>query len=72
MKNTQGGKREGAGRKKKSNVAHTVRCHPSVIEKVREYAAIESESVASLENYLKTTTVHLPKEIININRYHEN
>lgn len=62
MKNTQGGKREGAGRKKKSNVAHTVRCHPSVIEKVREYAEEQSLKVAFVE-LLKTTTVHLPKEI---------
>ena len=62
MKNTQGGKREGAGRKKKINVAHTVRCHPSVIEKVREYAEEQSLKVAFVE-LLKTTTVHLPKEI---------
>lgn len=68
MKNTQGGKREGAGRKKKSNVAHTVRCHPSVIEKVREFAEKESLKVAIVE-LLKTTTVHLPKEIINIKIY---
>lgn len=45
MKNTHGGKRKGAGRKKKSNVAHTVRCHPNVIEAVRKYAVIETNKI---------------------------
>lgn len=45
MKNTQGGKREGAGRKKKTNIAFTVRCHPDVIEKVREFAIIETNKI---------------------------
>ena len=45
MKNTQGGKREGAGRKKKTNIAYTVRCHPGVIEKVREFAIIETNKI---------------------------
>lgn len=45
MKNKQGGSREGAGRKKKSNMAFTVRCHPGVIDKVREYAEEESNKI---------------------------
>jgi hypothetical protein len=32
-----------AGRKKKNNVAYTVRCHPKVIQDVRKYAKKKSE-----------------------------
>ena len=34
-----------AGRKKKSNVQYSVRCHPKVIDKVRDFAKTESEKI---------------------------
>ena len=45
MKNTQGGSREGAGRKKGNNNAYTVRCNRDVIEKVRQFAKDESNKI---------------------------
>jgi len=32
-----------AGRKKGTNIAHTVRCHPNVIKEVRKYAKERSQ-----------------------------
>lgn len=39
MKNNE----RNAGRKKGTNIAHTVRCHPKVIKDVRKYAKEQSE-----------------------------
>ena len=36
-----------AGRKKKSNIQYSVRCHPKVIKDVRKYAKKQSEEYLS-------------------------
>lgn len=49
MKNNE----RNAGRKKKSNEPYTVRCHPDVIDKVRDFAKTESESIVNHLNQNK-------------------
>jgi len=52
MKNNE----RNAGRKKGTNMAHTVRCHPKVIKDVRKYAKEQSEKY--LEQLKKPKCVH--------------